>query len=159
MEVVDTLLTSDYNPDEVVAQHLAQLGGDWRTRRDLLQHLAFYMHSRGQKAGREIGERELTEGLCTYLRTRRATPGAAAEVLVADLVAVSRQRGGLLEERAGQYRFSHLSFQEFLTARYLAEFERDVSRIAAFLEKQSRLTDSWWREAILLTGRPARDRS
>jgi predicted NACHT family NTPase len=61
MEVVDTLLTSAYNPDEAVAQRLAQLGGDWRTRRDMLQHLAFRMHSRGQEAGREIGERELTE--------------------------------------------------------------------------------------------------
>ena len=65
------MLTSDYNPDEAVAQRLAQLGGDWRTRREMLQHLAFAMHSRGQAAGREIGERELTEVLCAYLRQRR----------------------------------------------------------------------------------------
>jgi formylglycine-generating enzyme required for sulfatase activity len=152
MEVVDTLLTSSYNPDEAVAQRLAQLGGDWRTRRDMLQYLAFQMHSRGQEAGREIGECELTEVLCTYLRDRRHKSQTAAEELVADLVSVSRQRGGLLEERAGQYRFSHLSFQEFLTARYIAEVERDVTRIATFLEQQNRLADSWWREPILLTG-------
>ena len=152
MEVVDTLLTSSYNPDEAVAQRLAQLGGDWRMRRDMLQYLAFQMHSRGQEAGREIGERELTEVLCTYLCQRRHKSPTAAEALVADLVSVSRQRGGLLEERAGQYRFSHLSFQEFLTARYLAEVERDVTRIARFLEQQNRLADSWWREPILLTG-------
>ena len=90
--------------------------------------------------------------LCTYLLERRHKSQAAAEALVADLVSVSRQRGGLLEERAGQYRFSHLSFQEFLTARYLAEVERDVTRIATFLEQQNRLADSWWREPILLTG-------
>ena len=41
LAMVDTLLTSDYNPDEAVAQRLAQLGGDWRTRREMLQHLAF----------------------------------------------------------------------------------------------------------------------
>jgi formylglycine-generating enzyme required for sulfatase activity len=152
MEVVDTLLTSSYNPDEAVAQRLAQLGGDWRMRRDMLQYLAFQMHSRGQEAGREIGERELPEVLCTYLQQRRHTSQNAAEELVADLVSVSRQRGGLLEERAGRYRFSHLSFQEFLTARYLAEVERDVTSIAGFLEQQSRLADSWWREPILLTG-------
>jgi formylglycine-generating enzyme required for sulfatase activity len=152
MEVVDTLLTSAYNPDEAVAQRLAQLGGDWRTRRDMLQYLAFHMHSRGQDAGREIGERELTEMLCAYLLDRRHTSRDAAEALVADLVSDSRQRGGLLEERAGQYRFSHLSFQEFLTARYLAEVERDVPRIATFLEQENRLADSWWREPILLTG-------
>jgi hypothetical protein len=152
MEVVDTLLTSSYNPDEAVAQRLAQLGGDWRRRRDLLQYLAFQMHSRGQEAGREIGERELTDLLCAHLRQRRHESRAAAEALVGELVSVSRQRGGLLEERAGQYRFSHLSFQEFLTARYLAEVERNVPRIAKFLEQQNRLSDSWWREPILLTG-------
>jgi formylglycine-generating enzyme required for sulfatase activity len=152
MEVVDTLLTSAYNPDAAVAQRLAQLGGDWRTRRDMLQYLAFHMHSRGQEAGREIGERELTEMLCAYLLDRRHTSRDAAEALVADLVSNSRQRGGLLEERAGQYRFSHLSFQEFLTARYLAEVERDMARIAAFLEQENRLADTWWREPILLTG-------
>ena len=118
----------------------------------MLQHLAFAMHSRGQDAGREIGERELTEVLCAYLRERRHMSQADAEALVANLVAVSRQRGGLLEERAGRYRFSHLSFQEFLTARYLAEVERDVNRIAVFFEAQDRLTDAWWREPILLTG-------
>jgi hypothetical protein len=152
MEVVDTLLTSSYNPDEAVAQRLVQLGGDWRMRRDMLQYLAFQMHSRGQAAGREIGERELTEVLCTYLGQRRHKSRDAAEALVDDLVSVSRQRGGLLEERAGQYRFSHLSFQEFLTARYLAEVERDVTRIVRFLEQQNRLADAWWREPILLTG-------
>ncbi len=152
MEVVDTLLTSSYNPDEAMAQRLAQLGGDWRMRRDMLQYLAFQVHSRGQGAGREIGERDLTEVLYTYLRQRRHKSPDAAEALVADMVSVSRQRGGLLEERAGLYRFSHLSFQEFLTARYLAEVERDVTRIARFLEQQNRLADSWWREPILLTG-------
>jgi predicted NACHT family NTPase len=150
--MVDTLLTSDYNPDEAVAQRLAQLGDDWRTRREMLQHLAFAMHSRGQAAGCEIGERELADALCAYLRERRHMSQADTEALVANLIAVSRHQGGLLEERAGRYRFSHLSFQEFLTARYLDEVVRDVSRIAAFFEAQDRLTDSWWREPILLTG-------
>src|SRR5262249_10175752 len=75
-----------------------------------------------------------------------------AETLVTDLAAVSRQRGGLLEERAGLYRFNHLSLQEFLTARYLAEVERDVERIAAFFEAEDRVAYVWWRETILLTG-------
>jgi hypothetical protein len=134
------------------AELLAQLGGDWRSRRDMLQYLAFHMHSRGQEAGREIGERELTEVLCAYLTERRHKSPQDATELVDDLVSVSRQRGGLLEERAVQYRFSHLSFQEFLTARYLAEVERDVTSIVEFIESQERLTDSWWREPILLIG-------
>jgi formylglycine-generating enzyme required for sulfatase activity len=151
MEVVDTLLTSAYNPDEAVAQRLAQLGGDWRARRDMLQVLAFQMHSRGQKAGREIGEQEMTDWLCAYLTERRRKPAEAAEALAADLVAASRQRGGLLEERAGRYRFAHLTFQEFLAARYLAEVERDAERIAQFIEEEGRAAGAWWREPALLT--------
>ncbi|MCP4287575.1 MAG: SUMF1/EgtB/PvdO family nonheme iron enzyme, partial [Gammaproteobacteria bacterium] len=150
MEVVDTLLTSSHNPDEAVAQQLAQLGGDWRTRRDMLQYLAFTTHSRGQDAGREIEERALTDLLCQYLADRRHKTPEAAALLVDDFVSVSRQRGSLLEERAGRHRFSHLSFQEFLTARYLAEVEREVSRIVDFVEAEARANDSWWREPVLL---------
>ncbi|MCX6029058.1 MAG: SUMF1/EgtB/PvdO family nonheme iron enzyme [Chloroflexi bacterium] len=151
VEVVDTLLTSSHNPDEAVAQRLAQLGGDWRGRRDLCQYLAFQMHSRGREAGREIGERELTDLLCRYLTERRRKLPEAAELLVSDFVATSRQRGGLMEELAGRHRFTHLSFQEFLTARYLAEGEREVERIARFIEDAGRPADPWWREPALLT--------
>jgi formylglycine-generating enzyme required for sulfatase activity len=151
MEVVDTLLTSAHNPDERVAQHLARLGGDERTRRDMFQVLAFQMHSRGQEAGREIGEREMADWLCAYLTERRRRPPEVAEELVADFIAVSRQHGGLLDERDSRYRFTHLSFQEFLTARYLAEVERDVTSITQFLEDEGRAADAWWREPILLT--------
>ncbi|MEZ4539102.1 MAG: hypothetical protein R3C43_03855 [Chloroflexota bacterium] len=55
----------------------------------------------------------------------------------------------MLEELLGTYRFVHLAFQEFLAARYLAEVERDIGQIAAFLEAGPVL-DSWWREAALL---------
>ncbi len=151
MEVVDCLLTSSYNPDEAVAQRLAQLGGDWRARRDMLQYLAFQMHSRGQEAGREIDEQEMTDWLCAYLTEHRHKPASVAEELVADLVGSSRQRGGLLDERAGRYRFTHLTFQEFLAARYLAEVERDVTRIVWFVEAEGRAADAWWRELALLT--------
>ena len=151
MEVVDSLLTSSYNPDEAVAQRLAALGGDWRGRQDLCQYLAFQMHSRGRDAGREIGERELEDLLCAYLTERRHRSPDVAGELVADFIANSRQRGGLLEEQAGRHRFTHLSFQEFLTARYLAEEERDIERIARFIEEESRVSDSWWREPVLLT--------
>jgi formylglycine-generating enzyme required for sulfatase activity/energy-coupling factor transporter ATP-binding protein EcfA2 len=151
MEVVDTLLTSSHNPDEAVAQRLAALGGDWRGRRDLCQYLAFSIHDRGRKSGRAIGERELSDLLYGYLTKRRHKPPEAAEALVTDFVATNRQRGGLMEEQGGRHRFTHLSFQEFLTARYLAETERDVERIARFIEKPGRAGQPWWREPILLT--------
>ncbi len=151
MEMVDTLLTSSYNPDAEVAQRLAQMGGDWRSRRDMAQVLAFHMHSQGASAGRQIAEHPMAQLLNDYLVERRHKPAEAAEELVADFVANSRERGGLLEEQAGRYRFSHLSFQEFLAARYLAEGLRQVDRVAAFLEEEDRVLQSWWREPALLT--------
>ena len=151
MEVADTLLTSSHNPDEEVAQRLEKLGGDWRGRRELCQFAAFQMHSRGKEAGREIGERELSDVLCGYLTERRHKSTDVATALVDDFIAVNRQRGGLMEEQAGRHRFSHLSFQEFLVGRYLAETEREVERIAAYLADPGRAGDSWWREPGLLT--------
>ncbi len=71
---------------------------------------------------------------------------------VNDLVSQTRQRGTLLEERGGLYRFIHLSFQEFLTARHLAENKRDPEEIARFFEGGP-ILDSWWCEpALLLVG-------
>ena len=151
MEVVDALLTSSYNPDEVVAQRLAQLGGDWRTRRDMCQYLAFHMHSGGSGAGRDIGEREMSELLGVYLSKRRHKAVDVAQELVEDFVAASRQRGGLLEEQSGRYRFANLGFQEFLTARYLAESEREAKPIARFIQEKGRAENSWWREPFVLT--------
>jgi formylglycine-generating enzyme required for sulfatase activity len=52
----------------------------------------------------------------------------------------------LLEERAELFQFAHLTFQEFLTARWLAK-----QRQAAWLHLQPYLTDAWWREVFLLT--------
>jgi formylglycine-generating enzyme required for sulfatase activity len=70
-------------------------------------------------------------------------------------LALTRVRGGLMEERLGSYRFFHLAFQEYLTACYLAKTrlgEGGVDGVAAFLEAGP-LLDSWWREpALLITG-------
>ena len=151
MEVVDTLLTSSHNPDEAVAQQLEKLGGDWGARRELCQYAAFQMHSRGQTVGREIAERELDDLLRNYLVDRRHKSEETASALVEDFIAVNRQRGGLMENLAGRHRFAHLSFQEFLVSRYLAETEREVERIAAYLENPARAGGSWWREPALLT--------
>jgi hypothetical protein len=69
---------------------------------------------------------------------------------VEDFVRHARQRGSVLEERNGAYRFLHLALQEFLVARYLSEVTGRDSREAMLSYLAGRLEDPWWREPILL---------
>lgn len=144
MRATDAMLLPDYGPDDAVADRLGQLvGGNRERHRDLVQHLAFHLHDRGERQGREISEDELRALL-------KAEPAYAP--LLEEFIAVTRMRGSLLEERLGVYRFLHLAFQEFLTARYIAEIirgEGGVAAMAQFLEA-GRLQESWWREPSLL---------
>lgn len=144
MRATENILWPQYLLDEDAATRIGRLvGGSHETHRELVQYLAFAMHRRGDQQGREIEE-----------HTLRAILGEAPEFkpFLNDFVALTRLRGTLLEERLGVYRFVHLAFQEFLTARYLAEVTRSVGgieAIARFLE-QGPILESWWREPILL---------
>ncbi|MEZ4660673.1 MAG: hypothetical protein R2911_24220 [Caldilineaceae bacterium] len=82
--------------------------------RDLLQQVAWEMHKRGPEQGREIEEYMLRR----FLGTTGQPDGAA------NVFALIRLRGALLEEEQGLYHFVHLAFQEFMAARYLAEVVR-----------------------------------
>ena len=144
MKATDSMLLPDYAPDTEVADSLGRLvGGSWEVHRDLVQHLAFHMHQRGERQGGELAEMDLR---------RLLTAEPAFAPLVDDFIALTRLRGTLLEERLGRYRFLHLAFQEFLAARYLATIklsEGGIQTVAAFLEA-GLLRESWWREVILL---------
>jgi len=139
MKAAQTMIQLDYLPDVGVQQSLKQaVGNGWTDQYEMAQHLAFYMHSRGEGQGREIEEDDL----------RAAFTGTPYAPWAEALIGYTRNRGGLLEERLGAYRFMHLGFQEFLSARYLVE-ERGVDAAIAFLA-DGRLSDSWWREVALL---------
>ncbi|MCP4425441.1 MAG: NACHT domain-containing protein, partial [Chloroflexi bacterium] len=114
---------------------------DTTDRRLLLQNVALHMHEQQQK---EIE----TEALQTLLR-QLFRPLVAIETLVDKAVRrflrLIEERTGLLVARGdGVYTFSHLTFQEYLTA--LAVAARD-DYVAYTL---SRSGDSWWREVVLL---------
>jgi formylglycine-generating enzyme required for sulfatase activity len=144
MKATETMLLPEYAPDELVAEQIGGLvGGSREVHRELVQHLAFSMHNLGRVQGREISE--------NALRTILAD-GLFSASVVDDFIALTRLRGTLLEERMGIYRFVHLSFQEYLAARYLAEVirgEGGVEAIVQFLE-QGPILDPWWREPTLL---------
>ena len=134
---VENMLLPDYVGDTAVRNELGQYH---LQHLELLQFLAFHMHLQGDK-GREIDEQDM----------RRLLNGQEGlRPWVDNFISLTRQRGTLLEERLGVYRFIHLGFQEFLAARYMAEVLGYEQRLAEFILAEGRLADSWWREPFLL---------
>lgn len=137
-KAINALLQVDYGREE---SDIRELSTDWKLYRDMAQHIAFHMHQQGHDQGREIEEPALKAALHQEEDFRPR---------IDDFLSHARQRGSVLEERNGAYRFIHLAFQEFLVARYLREVIGGESREAILAVLNNRLDDPWWRELILL---------
>ena len=111
-------------------------------KRELLAALAYRMHQAG-KQGTAIARDDLVRTLTVLMRERGyAEPATLALAFVKELPV----HLGLLDEREpDRFRFSHLSFQEFLAARHIAEDTDD-----RWNELLDHYTESWWREVIML---------
>lgn len=106
-------------------------------KRTILQPIALALH---KSERREIERRELEEIIGSLLLTVGGGQGDATDFL--DKV---RERSGLLVEKGiNLYTFSHLTFQEYLAARELAENEKEQR---VLLEK---VGEEWWQEVTLL---------
>jgi formylglycine-generating enzyme required for sulfatase activity len=137
-KAINALLQVDYGREE---SDIRELSTDWKLFRDMAQHLAFHLHGQGSDQGREIEEAALRR---TLRSEDEFKPRAE------DFLRHARERGSVLEERDGVYRFIHLAFQEFLVARYLREVIGGDGREAILASLQPHLDDPWWREPILL---------
>ncbi|MCI0520889.1 MAG: SUMF1/EgtB/PvdO family nonheme iron enzyme [Chloroflexi bacterium] len=125
-------------PSTEVLQGLELDAGD---RRSLLEPVALWMM---EQRVREIELDDLRARLCepfvSLLKDERL-----ANKAVEGFVGLINARSGLLTERGqGIYAFSHLTFQEHLAARAVADREDYIACTLA------RLGDSWWREVVLL---------
>lgn len=110
----------------------------------LFQELAWETHVRGQNAP-PLERDEAVRIL------RNAIPALASleEESCRHLLQHLGDRSGIvIPEDHRTYRFRHLSFQEFLTARRICDYWRDPWRP---LVDDDRLSDPWWREVVLLT--------
>lgn len=132
---VKAIIQAQYIADDPARQALINWGGPWEAQRDWLSELALAMH-RGGRGGAAVREENVRAILAQKLDK---------ETLEAFIQAV-RYRGGLYEERAEFFQFIHLTFQEFLAARLLAKQRKDARQALA-----NHLTESWWREVLLLT--------
>ncbi len=137
-KAINALLQVDYGREE---SDIRELSTDWKLYRDMAQHLAFHMHQQGRDQGREIEELALKKALREEIEFKPH---------IDDFLGHARQRGSVLEERDGAYRFIHLALQEFLVARYLREVIGGESREAILAALNNRLDDPWWREPTLL---------
>ncbi|MBK9713382.1 MAG: SUMF1/EgtB/PvdO family nonheme iron enzyme [Kouleothrix sp.] len=141
-ECVKVLLRGGRGKVDTAGKERAALLMGLDARRELLAAVAYHMHCSGEE--HKLIDRDALERLiATYLRPR--TPGeiAAAELARAFLNELPVHIGLLDEVEQNRFGFSHLSFQEFLAARHVAETDRWDAALDHYLE-------SWWREVILL---------
>ena len=111
-------------------------------RRSLLEPVAFWLHERQQ---REIERDELGVLLLPSFQSLSGSDLASANKAVEAFLRLIGERSGLLVERGvGVFSFAHLTFQEYLAARALAD------RADALAYTVQKLSDPWWREVILL---------
>ncbi len=146
---VDILLAEKHHAADEATEELRKWGGLEIDKKQFLALLAFEMMGAGEKAGRQVRERQLKQWLRPAFRERYGSQ--EAEEQLREFVASVRGRGSLLQERDAQYSFVHLTFQEFLCAHYLAETIRETDSIVQYLLEEERVTQSWWRETVLLT--------
>jgi len=132
---VEVILQAQYTPTDDARKEVVNWGGPWTDQRDWLSLLAYEMQS-GGSAGAAISEEQLQTILSRALKPDQ----------LKQFIRAVRSRGGLLEERAELFQFMHLSFQEFLAARWIAKQRED-----ALVGLEHHLPDSWWRETLLLT--------
>ena len=132
--VVKVILQAQYLDDDSTRQELISWGGIWEDQRDWLSYLALEMHRSGQN-GAAIPESRLREILMQKLTSEN----------LEQFIRAVRSRGGLFEERAELFQFTHLTFQEFLAARLLTkEREKSLPNLEAYI------VNPWWREVLLL---------
>ncbi len=133
---VTVILQAQYLREDVdgAEKELVEWGGTVDEQREWLARLALEMH-KGGDAGAAVGEE----------RVREILRGVVPPDKLEKFILAVRDRGSLFEERAELFQFVHLTFQEFLAARELAKQRKE-----AWPDLAPRLTDSWWRETLLL---------
>lgn len=114
-------------------------GGD---RRSLLEPVAFWLHEHRK---RELERDDLRSILQPkFINMMSGDKDQASKSLDAFLTLINERSGLLIERGVGVYGFAHLTFQEYLAARVLAE------RDDALKYSLKVLPDPWWREVLLL---------
>jgi len=133
---IKVILQAQYLENDEAQKELVNWGGEWDEQRQWLSYLALEMQ-RGGRDGAAIPEERVRSILSDY-------PSMTSARLNTFIQAV-RLRGGLFEERAELFQFTHLTFQEFLAARLLVQQRQDGLEALRPV-----VAETWWREVCLL---------
>ena len=120
-------------------------------KEDLLGQIALTTFERGDYFFRQ---RELEQHIADYIRNLPGM-GRSLEALQLDseavLKSIEAQHGLLVERARGIYSFSHLTFQEYFTAREIVASSDPQALETALKQLVSCITEKRWREVFLLT--------
>lgn len=118
---------------------------------DLLSQIAFITFERGEYFFRQ---QELEQHIADYIHHLPGinTDSSALQLdSAAVLKSIEAQHGLLVERAKGIYSFSHLTFQEYFTAREIVASSNPQAFETALKRLVSHITDKRWREVFLLT--------
>lgn len=92
---------------------------------------------------------DLNAQVLTFLQKLPDTKEATVDNAASVVTAVAAQHGLLVEIITGVYAYSHLTFQEFFTARYIVSNQKSNKLLENIARKG--LLDQKWREVLLFT--------
>lgn len=115
-----------------------------RNKKTMLSRIAFETFTAGEYF---IEEKRLTKLIGNFIENLPETQADKVEIDSEEILKSMEANHGLLVERAHKiHSFSHLTFQEYFTAKYLAENFKEYKHLFEnYLHKDS------WREVFLLT--------
>lgn len=120
-------------------------------KEDLLSQIALMTFQRGDYFFRQ---KELEQHIADYIRNL-PNVSTQLEALQLDseavLKSVEAQHGLLVERARGIYSFSHLTFQEYFTAREIVASSDPRALETALQQLVSHITERRWREVLLLS--------
>lgn len=123
-----------------------------RHKEDLLSQIARITFERGDYFFRE---QEINQHIADYIRN---LPGVDTDIETLQLLdsqavlkSLEAQHGLLVERARGIYSFSHLTFQEYFTAKEIVSHSSPHSLELALKQLVSRITEKRWYEVSLLT--------
>ena len=117
-------------------------------KQDLLSQIAFSTFERNEYF---FKQQELEQYIADYISNLACVK---AEEVLSDLgviKSIELQHGLLVERARGIYSFSHLTFQEYFTARQIAICSHPQILETALQKLVSQITEKRWREVFLLT--------